>query len=519
MVALAPAAAERHGLAMAALVGQRQCRHRDAELAAQHAGGSQQRRCAHRAEPALERCDVDQQLIDAEPSHCRQLATARAEIGAGQAKARGLQPRQAARPAAAGHAQRRLVDRQHDPRRRQAVRLAQIGQDLGQIRLVQLAGQQADREVDRLALIDRPAGHLAESCLCQPAAQGPADAGRFGQGLQLLRADLAMAWMAPSEVHLHAHQLPLGQRELRHEAQLELAARQRLAQILGQCPLPAQGEIEQLVAGPDRAHAVLTGQLERGHGARQQIARGWRCSRVGLGPIERHAELQGDLAGLAIEVEGCGHGGLEAGAQGQDVAGRHQLVQGDREARPLDPRQHVVLTQVREQAGAGMAQQQVAGDAALVARDRRMLDQLDAEDRDALVLGLRLHQAQMQAIEEHMPARQTGQRVMRQERPRHRLALRHPARIGRRPRPGHAPVAAPLARLQPEAERQEQRRPGPGKRAECRLERQAAAQATGGGPAMQADQATERHCGCVHQRHPKLSQTEAGACAIMVNER
>ena len=237
--------------------------------------------------------------------------------------------------------QRAFGDLQDQPRRRHLV-LAQAALDeVGQVGVHQVHGRKIHRHA-KVHALGAPAGVLGQGRVEHEAGYFLHESRTFGQRDELLRRHRAQRVVGPAQQGFDVRDLARGQVHLGLEAQAQLVAGDRLAQVAHQRQL-AQVHFVPALAIDGHAAAVFLGVVERDVGPAQQglgvVAvfgvQGQAQAGVevdaGAGQVQRLAQLveqhaRAGLGEIGVDVVHQHHEFITAQARHQ-VAGAHGLAQ------------------------------------------------------------------------------------------------------------------------------------------------------------------------------------------------
>ena len=277
----------------------------------------------------------------------------------------------------------------------------------GELGIAALDRREIDRHPQPVRAALLPCRRLQAGLLQHPAADRQDQAAVLGEWDEAVGTDPAALRMAPAQQRLDPEHAPAPDVELRLVFELELAARERLGEILLQRLLLAQLAVHPLLEKAHRARRPGLRPAERQTGVLQQ-GLGVRA----VARSERDPDPRADVGELPAELERLGERREQTIGEVGGVGRRGDPALQDRELVGPDPRQHVGPAQHRQQSRAAVAQQQIAGDAAQGLVDRLEVGEIDAQHRAAAVVAPRAAERRAQALAERRAVGEPGERVV-----------------------------------------------------------------------------------------------------------
>ncbi len=287
----------------------------------------------------------------------------------------------------------------------------QAGADApGEAGLAQLARADVDRH-DQPRPAPVPLDQRRAGLFQHPLVEFVDQPGFFRQRDEGSRLDVAALGMSPAQQRLDATDLAALQRQLRLVFQVQLVAREGLAQLALQLQAPVDRRLHLRGEEVQRVAPAELGAVHRGVGLLQRIG-----GQLGTERMQGNADAGADRQFMAVHQTGFHQALEQLLADFGGVLSGHLRLFGERlkehhEFVAAQPRQGVLGAQAGRQACGDFAQQGVADRVAEAVVDRLEVVEVDEQQRaEALLALLAVHRV-LQPVEQQAPVRQAGQLV------------------------------------------------------------------------------------------------------------
>ena len=285
--------------------------------------------------------------------------------------------------------------------------LQRRGDHLRQIAVLELARRQIHGHAEAAIAIALPLSRLPAGFAQHPLADRHDQPRLLGDRDEVLRPDQTEAGAVPAQQRFDAGHASRGDVDLRLVVELQLAALERVAQIVLQRQPLQRAAVHRRREHLIRVAARVLGAIHRVVGVRQQ-----RLGRVAVARKKRDADAGGDEQLRPFDLQRQRDRVEHLLRDLRRGVGRLQIGQQDGELVAAHARDRVLLAQRRLQPRGDRFQQLVAGRMA-----ERVVDDLEAIEiekhhRQRMLHAPRVRERDRQAIAEQPAVRQAGQRIV-----------------------------------------------------------------------------------------------------------